>query len=485
MSRDKTAIRSEAGNQSLSDSAQIDELFAPFAQRMEAEELPEIVIRTFRHYYAQLVDGHTGLIPEAGIQPVRDLPNAETFSEDVAQIGREALSKAVLIKLNGGLGTSMGLERAKSLLRIKQDLSFLDVIAHQARQAGVPLVLMNSFNTRDDSLHALKRYPWLTEQRVPLDFLQHKVPRVVQDTLAPVDWAEDRELEWCPPGHGDIYTAMLTSGILERLLEDGYEYAFVSNADNLGAALDVTILGHFVVQQHPFMMEVADRTGADRKGGHLAQTGQGQLILRESAQCPPEDSDTFQDIKRHRYFNTNNLWLHLPSLRTVMAERNSLLGLPMIRNEKTVDPRDDSTMPVYQLETAMGSAISVFEHAGAVRVPRERFTPVKTTDDLLAVRSDAFVLTDDYRIISNPGREVEDLVVELDSCCYRLIDQLEARFPQGPPSLMRCSHFEVVGDVMFGCDVVAEGHVRVINRSPLQRTIADGRRLKGEVVIES
>lgn len=475
-------LRDVPGDAALG-ATEFDSRFEPFARRMRDEKLPEIVIRTFAYYYRRLLEGQTGLIPEDSIRAVETLPDAEKFPAERAATGERVLHKTVLMKLNGGLGTSMGLERAKTLLPIKDGLTFLDVLARQARHAGVPLVLMNSFNTREDSLQALQRYPWLAQQGPPLDFLQHKIPRVSQERLAPVDWPEDRELEWCPPGHGDIYTALVTSGMLQALLQAGYEYAFVANADNLGAALDLSILGYFADQKLPFMMEVADRTAADRKGGHLAQTPDGKLLLRESAQCPASDAATFQDIQRHRYFNTNNLWLHLPSLRRVMEERDNLLGLPMIRNEKTVDPRDSTTPRVYQLETAMGSAISVFDGAGAVRVPRSRFTPVKTTDDLLAVRSDAYALTGDYRIIINPRREIEELVVELDSCCYRLVDQLEERFPHGPPSLLHCHRFEVLGDVAFGRDVVALADVKVINDAGARVSVEDGRQLRGEVRI--
>ena len=100
--------------------------------------------------------------------------------------------------------------------------------------------------------------------------------------------------------------------MLDTLLANGYEVAFVSNADNLGAELDPLPLGYFVSERLPFLMEVADRTAADRKGGHLARRkSDGRLALRESAQCPDEDTDAFQDVDRHRYFNTNNLWINL------------------------------------------------------------------------------------------------------------------------------------------------------------------------------
>jgi len=442
------------------------EQFAPFRARMRAEALPELFIETFRHYYAQLLAGETGLIPEETIEPVRELPDAEKLPERLAGVGAEHLPQTVFIKLNGGLGTSMGLQKAKSLLPVKDDLTFLDVIARHALHHDIPLVLMDSFNTRADSLTLLEKYPDLGAD-IPLDFVQHKAPKVRQDTLEPVSWPDNPALEWAPPGHGDIYTALVTSGMLDILLAHGYEYAFVSNADNLGAALDTTILGYFAENRLPFMMEVADRTESDRKGGHLARRrSDGQLVLRESAQRPDADKEAFQDISRHRYFNTNNLWFHLPTLKRVMDEQKGILGLPMIRNSKTVDPRDPDSTPVYQIETAMGSAIAVFAGAQALRVPRSRFSPVKTTNELLAVRSDAFILTDDYRVMLHPQRAGQTVVVDLDPRFYRLIDQFDARFPYGSPSLLHCDRLTVRGDVIFGKNITLEGEVEIINEDP-------------------
>lgn len=446
---------------------------------MQREQLPDVAIRTFEHYYNQLVAGQTGLIPEDDIEPVASLPDAETFSADLAERGRAALPQTVLLKLNGGLGTSMGLDKAKSLLTVRDDLSFLDIIAHQAERAGVPLVLMNSFNTRADSLQALEKYSHLKSE-IPLDFVQHKIPKVTQADLSPAEWPADPSLEWCPPGHGDIYTALVTSGMLDTLLERGYQYVFVANADNLGAVLEPAILGYFAQEALPFMMEVADRTAADRKGGHLAQRPDGQFILREIAQTPDEDLDRFQDIARHKYFNTNNLWLNLPALKAVLEANDDILGLPMIRNQKTVDPRDNSSTPIYQLETAMGSAIGIFKGAGAVRVPRSRFSPVKTTDDLLAIRSDAYVLTEDYRITLNPARKLGNVVVDLDPSFYKLIDDLEARFPHGSPSLVECERLKVQGDFQFGRDIILKGNVTLVNESDGQQVIEDGSVLTGD-----
>lgn len=453
--------------------------FTPFAERMQAEGLPDIVIRTFARYYNQLAAGETGLIPETAIEPVASVPHADEFGADLTTAGNAVMGQAVLLKLNGGLGTGMGLEKAKSLLKIKNGLTFLDVIAKQALQGGVPLVLMDSFSTRKDSLNALARYEGL-QGDIPLDFLQHKVPKIERDSLAPATSKKSDALSWCPPGHGDIYTALMTSGMLETLIDKGYRYAFVSNSDNLGAVIDPAILGYFATNALPFLMEVAPRTEADKKGGHLAQLPGGQLILRESAQCPQEDEATFQDIHRHGFFNTNNLWIDLHALRDLMAARDNILGLSMIRNDKTVDPRDKTSTPVYQLETAMGSAIAVFEGAGAVCIPPNRFAPIKKTNDLLDVRSDNYVLTDDFKVVPNPERTLERAFIDLDPEFYQFVDDFEAHFPHGVPSLLACERLVVRGDIQFGKGVVVKGRVTLTNLSGGRVKVADGSVIEGD-----
>jgi len=348
--------------------------------------------------------------------------------------------------------------------------------------ARLPLVLMNSFATRDASLAALEPYDYLPVDGVPPDFLQSKVPKLAADDLAPASWPDDPSLEWAPPGHGDVYPSLLSSGLLDALLDGGYRYAFVANVDNLGAVLEPRILAWFAREQIPFLMEVADRTAADRKGGHLAQRADGGLVLREIAQTPEEDVDAFQDTSRHRFFNTNTLWIDLRALAGVLAERDGVLGLPMIVNRKTVDPADPDSTPVIQLETAMGAAIDVFDGARAIRVARERFAPVKTTDDLLALRSDAYELTPDGRIAlaaarADAGQEAP--LVQLDPQFFKLVRDFDARFAAGPPSLVRAERLTVRGDVAFGADVVVRGAVTVEHRGDEQRRIDDGTVLEG------
>src|SRR5204863_5397976 len=194
--------------------------------KMEAEGIPQAAIDTFRHYYEQLESGETGMLPEDSIEPVEEVTSLDELSEEDGP-----LDQAVVLKLNGGLGTSMGMTHAKSLIEAKDGLTFLDVIARQVAAlreragADVPLVLMNSFYTRDESLEALSKHPEI-ESSVPADFVQHKEPKLLVDDLTPVSWSDDPSLEWCPPGHGDLYTALLTSGMLDSLLDAGFRYAF-------------------------------------------------------------------------------------------------------------------------------------------------------------------------------------------------------------------------------------------------------------------
>ena len=443
--------------------------------KMRGEGVPDAVIAGFRHYYEQLASGASGMVPEDEIDPARAVADLDDLPA-----GDAPLDEAVVVKLNGGLGTSMGMSRAKSLLEVKDGLAFLDVIARQvlalreSSGARLPLVLMNSFYTRDDSLALLERYDKLASD-VPFDFVQHKEPKLLVDGLMPADWPADRSLEWCPPGHGDIYPALMTSGMLARLLERGYRYAFMANADNLGAVLDPRILAWMAAERLPYVCEVTDRTEADKKGGHVAVLKEtGGLILRETAQTPEEDMDAFTDVERHPYFHVNNLWVDLRALDALLRERDGVLGLPMIVNEKTLDPSDSSSPAVYQLETAMGAAIGVFEGARAIRVPRSRFVPVKKTSDLLVLRSDAYRLADGARIELADGRTAAPLV-ELDDEHFKLLADFDARFPAGPPSLVEAERLAVEGDVTFGRGVSVRGSVSV--RGP--RRIEDGAELSG------
>lgn len=440
---------------------------------MLAEGLSESAISAFQASYSQLKANATGLIAESEISPVTKLPKADELQSSLRAAA--LLEKTVVIKLNGGLGTSMGLENAKSLLPIRDGLTFLDLIARQVlhlqKLGRVRFLLMNSFSTSADTLNFLKKYP---ELGTDLELLQNRVPKLSVETLAPIDWPENPALEWCPPGHGDIYPSMLGSGLLDRLLDSGVRYLFVSNADNLGATLDTAILQYFANSDLSFLMEVTKRTNADRKGGHLAKDANtGKLLLRESAQCSEADMDEFQNIEKHRFFNTNNLWIRLDRLKEAMLANGGVLPLPMIRNTKTVDPRDSASPKVYQLETAMGAALGAFSDSGAIEVSRERFAPVKSTADLLALRSDAYEVTSDSRLVLAAFRKGKPPFVDLDAN-YKFVDQLDAAIPNGAPSLLGCDKLTVKGPVQFSANVKIVGDVRIENTSVESRLVLSG-----------
>jgi UDP-N-acetylglucosamine pyrophosphorylase len=278
------------------------------------------------------------------------------------------------------------------------------------------------------------------------------------------------ELNWNPPGHGDIYAALLASGLAERLLALGKRYMFVANADNLGATAEPAILGYFAQSGAPFLMETAERTKADAKGGHLARNRKsGRLILRESSQAPTtpagEIIPEFQDVSKYRHFNTNNIWLDLEAVVRVAREHDGCIPLPLISNRKTVNPRDRTSRPVIQVETAMGAAIEVFDGARALQVPRSRFAPVKSNSDLLVVRSDAYELKSDYTVVVSRDRTLPGLpLVSLDSHYYGLLKDFEARV-KVVPSLVEAESFTVQGDVIFSHALKIKGHVKITSGS--------------------
>jgi UTP--glucose-1-phosphate uridylyltransferase len=433
--------------------------------KMRAAGAHEEAIRSFEDAYTRLRSGGESLLATADLEPVGDVPAFEDLPDaDAAQ----ALSETALIKLNGGLATSMGLQEPKSLIEVHGGHTFLDVIVGQAQglraRYGVqlPLILMDSDATRTATLAALDSIGAIDNGGLDPDFLQSMIPKLDASTLAPATWPDAPALEWCPPGHGDVYGALRRSGMLQALRERGIRYAMISNADNLGAQLDPRIVAHMAAHQIPFLMEVVQGTEADRKGGHVARRrADGQLVLRETAQTPEADQESFRDYRRWRYYNTNTLWVDLDILSQRLDTTGGVLSLPLIVNRKTVDPRDQRSTAVIQLESAMGAAIESFPGASLLLVPRTRFAPVKTTDDLLVLRSDVYTISDEMVVAPLPERASNLPYVELDKRYYKLIDDFERRFPAGPPSLRLAERLVVSGDVTFGADMIVLGPVSV------------------------
>ncbi len=445
-------------------------------QKMEDKGVMNSATLAFLRAYRLIASGSKGEVSEEEITPAQSVADYDSLKA-VAEFDADLLARTVVIKLNGGLGTSMGLEKVKSLLEVRPGVAFLDLMARQilslraSTSGDVRFLLMNSNASSDDTQDYLRKSVPALGDPADLELLQNWAPKLVQETLEPVSHPANPDLEWCPPGHADVYPTLEGSGWLDRLLADGVKYAFISNSDNLGAVLDPTLLSYFAHGEAPFLMEVTRRTEADKKGGHLATRKEDdRLLLREVAQCPDSDLEAFQDINRHQFFNTNNIWVNLEKLKEVMAETGGVLELPVIRNGKTVDPRDSSTTPVYQLEQAMGSAIECFVGSAAVNVPRSRFAPVKGTSDLFALRSDAYEVGDDGRVQLVASRGGKPPVVKF-SPEYKLVDALEGL---GQPSLTEADELSVSGLVTFAEGVVIKGKVSVINASGETKVVSPG-----------
>ena len=433
------------------------------AAKMREQGMSEIAINQFAHLYDSWINDKSGeFIRENTVEPIKSVPNFheiyETIDHDKAV---NAFAKTAFIKLNGGLGTSMGLSCAKSLLPVRRhkarQMRFIDIIIGQvltARQrlgVDLPLIFMNSFRTSKDTLQVLKRNRKFSQENIPVEIIQHQEPKLLEETYEPVSYPEDPELEWCPPGHGDIFSTIWESGLLNVLKKNGIEYLFISNSDNLGARPSRTLAQHFENTGASIMIEVAKRTQADRKGGHIVRDLEtGRMMLREMTQVHPEDRRSAQSIKKHPYFNTNNIWVRVDALQKKLEEYNGVLPLPVICNRKTIDPTNENSEKVIQLETAMGAAISLFNDAICVEVDRMRFLPVKTTNDLFIMRSDRFHLTDSYEM--EDGNYIFP-DIDLDPRYYRNINDFNERFPYSVPALAAAKSVTIRGDWTFGNQV--------------------------------
>ncbi len=422
-------------------------------EKLAQIEAPALIRAEWVIMQLRYLSGERGLIP---LNSVTDpapgtLVDYDKLVDADTMAGINAIQQVAYLKLNGGLGTTMGCDGPKSVIKIIQNQTFLDVIGHQVNtlrachNTPIPLILMNSYNTESES-HAI------IDSIVPdyRSFQQHQVPRIDSETGFPTSFDNSDHANWNPPGHGDIYASLVTSGELDRLIDSGIRYLFISNADNLGAQFDPKILGHMIRKKYQFLMETTVKTIDDRKGGTLVQNN-GRLFLLERAQVAISDIAAFEDIERFHIFNTNNIWIDIVDLKNRL---NALdLELPLIVNPKTVF----GTL-VHQLETAMGSAIGLFDHAASIVVPRTRFLPVKTTADLLILRSNAVAIQADGTVAVNAPQLPS---VKLDHH-YQTVAQLDHAVSH-PLELIDCRALQIKGPFVFGANVRIIGTVYLEN----------------------
>ncbi|WP_160148984.1 UTP--glucose-1-phosphate uridylyltransferase [Arcanobacterium ihumii] len=430
-------------------------------QKLMDDGAGPVTTAVFESYFKQLRDGNTGIIPEDSIEPLRNVVALKDIEVD-SKRAREALGKTVFLKLNGGLGTSMGLSHAKSLIPVRDQMTFLDIIFAQVRAARnrsmsqIPLIFMNSYRTNQDT-HSF--FPEdLRISDLTFDFIQNREPRLLVNTLEPVSWPNDPELEWCPPGHGNIYTCLAETTLLTELLEAGYTILSISNVDNLGAFPSELLASWFEDSGRSLAPEVCKRSQNDLKGGHLATDKRnGTIILRDSSQTSPEDSPYFSDPTRHPFFNTNNLWFNIEALRDLLQRTGGVLDLPLIRNRKHVVPADPKTPEVFQIECASGAIVSHFGDASPILVERDRFIPVKTTNDLFAIRSDSYTFDEHFHLKLDRD---EAPTILLDSRYFGMISDFEKR-TKILPSTKNLESLEVFGDYTFDGTEMFQGAVTI------------------------
>ncbi|KAI9090866.1 UTP--glucose-1-phosphate uridylyltransferase family [Phlyctochytrium arcticum] len=406
------------------------------------------------------------------IVPYKNLPAVE--KSEVAGF----LNKLAVLKLNGGLGTTMGCVGPKSAIEVREGMTFLDLTVRQIEflnrenNVNVPLVLMNSFNTDEETKRIIQKYAG--HQIQLLTFNQSRFPRVSKDSLLPVPKSPNDPVQnWYPPGHGDLFEALENSGTLEELIKQGKEYLFVSNVDNLGATVDVNILRHMAHSGSEFLMEVTDKTKADIKGGTIIDYD-GGIRLLEIAQVPAAHVEDFKSIKKFKIFNTNNLWISLHAIKRVVD--NSELQMEIIVNNKTAENGEK----VIQLETAVGAAIKHFNGAHGINVPRSRFLPVKSSSDLFLITSDLYRL-EHGNLTMNPKRQFTTVPLIKLGDHFKKVSHFQSRF-QGPPQILDLDHLTVTGDVTFGHSVVLQGTVIIVANHGERIDIPSGAILNDKVV---
>ncbi|KAI9791266.1 MAG: UTP-glucose-1-phosphate uridylyltransferase [Peltula sp. TS41687] len=375
----------------------------------------------------------------------------------------EFLNKLAVLKLNGGLGTSMGCVGPKSVIEVRDGMSFLDLSVRQVEylnrtyNVNVPFILMNSFNTDKDTSNIIKKYEGHNIDI--LTFNQSRYPRIFKDSLLPVPHSYQSPIsDWYPPGHGDVFESLYNSGILDKLLERGVEILFLSNVDNLGAVVDLRILQHMIESKAEYIMELTDKTKADVKGGTIIDY-EGSVRLLEIAQVPKEHTQEFKSIKKFKYFNTNNIWLNLKAVKRLVESGE--IEMEIIPNSKTIpaDKKGDSDISIIQLETAVGAAIRHFKGAHGVNVPRRRFLPVKTCSDLMLVKSDLYSLKHG-QLMMDPNRFGPAPLIKLGTD-FKKVSDFQRRIPS-IPKIIELDHLTITGAVNLGRGVTMKGTVIIV-----------------------
>ena len=345
------------------------------------------------------------------------------------------LPSIATVKLNGGLGSSMGCHGPKSLIQIAPDgTTFLDKIinSHCNSPLSNALILLNSFNTESQTkAHIRANFPSLDW----INVCQQAFKKIDADSLQPLQ--EVTTDAFNPPGHGSVYFDLYYSGILHQLQASHIDYLFISNADNLAATVDPTIVQYLAVSKPSFLMELTPKTDADKKGGTVVDVN-NRLTLWEIAQVTESQQALFES---QPYFNTNNIWVSVTALINAIESRQ--FKLDIIKNKKVRDAQ-----PVIQMEYAMGSAIQSFSDAQVLVVPRTRFFPVKRTSDLLLLLSDCCSWSDSGQLDWDPNQlPLITLSSPLNDVSHFF------KYFQRIPSIKHLESLQLSGPILFDSNV--------------------------------
>ncbi|GKV47258.1 hypothetical protein SLEP1_g54172 [Rubroshorea leprosula] len=363
------------------------------------------------------------------------LDKLELLSQDIAKT-KEILDKLVVVKFNGALGTTMGFSGPKSLIEIREGLTLLDVIIEQIQSLNakygckVPLLLMNTNKTHDDTLKVLEKY---SKSNIDIQsFIQGQQAEPESLGLHSVD-------DLYPSDPGTAFLSLVKSETLDLLLSQGKEYVLVVNSDNACAVIDPKILNHVTQKKIEYCMEVTPTTTSFSRTSVLSSQ-EGKFKLVHIAQNPSRHS-----TKKFKFMDAGSLWVNLKAIKRLVD--TDAMKMEKLSTSKAVDPDDK--------ESAVGSAIQLFDQAIGVNVPQSRYLPVNSTLDLLLLQSDIYTYDEGILARNRAINPSISLGPEFEK-----VSDFQSRF-KSTPSIVGLDSLKVTGDVWFGADITLKGKVKI------------------------
>ena len=322
----------------------------------------------------------------------------------------------------GGVSTSMG-GCAKAIVNAKNNMSFIEIKLNHVRQmqskyfCKIPVILMTSQETDEQIMNHLNSKNLLDD----IDLIKIVQPVTVRFTLNNENLEVAKKSNglpsYVPGGHYDSF--ILLNEIKDDLKQKGIKTIFINNIDNLGATIDPVLIGYHVLKKSLFTPEIAKKEKND-KGGTFARIS-GNLRLLEGPMVPEDYKDTFSDIKVHKYFNTNLIYIDM-DIFDYFDEINS--EVPVFINKKNFDGQE-----VFGFEGAVGLVFGLKNSALLVVDRQKRFLPIKFLSDLWLLRSNFMIL--DKKTSSVSQMKLMKPVISLPDSFLSNIDDFENKIADG------------------------------------------------------